>query len=252
MSQVRGAVRLMGLGATTAVWLGAVTLHQKLVRPDERYALFQRHLRLWSRTLVWSTGGRLHLTPDSRVPPQRGARLIVANHRSPFDIGVLLSLFGGHALSRADLARWPILGAAARQAGTIFVDRESASSGASAIRAIRKRLSDGASVLVFPEGKTFAGDEVQPFKAGVFSALRGLDVEIVPVGIAYEAGSEFVDESFVHHVLRVARRPVTPCAVHIGEPVMATGKTALLAQNLQERVQSCVLHARGYLQGLPR
>jgi 1-acyl-sn-glycerol-3-phosphate acyltransferase len=251
-NEARSVARLLGLGAMTAGWLGTASLHEAFVHPADRHALFQQYLRRWAESLVRTTGGRVTLTPESVIPEQRGPRLVVANHRSPFDIGVLLALFGGHALSRADLANWPVLGLAARRAGTIFVDRDQAGSGASAIRAIRKRLMEGASILVFPEGGTFAGDEVRPFRGGAFSALRGLDVEIVPVGLAYDPGSEFVDESFVEHVLRVSRRQETRCVVHLGTPRIARGRAQELAEELREEVQVLVGRARDHWTTLDR
>ncbi len=229
-------------------WVAAASVHQSFVPPAARDEVFQRYLRRWGRSLVRATGGRVVLTPDSVVPPQRGPRLVVANHRSPFDIGVLLALFGGHALSRADLAHWPVIGFAARRAGTIFVDRTNEASGANALRAIRKRLREGASILVFPEGGTFQGDEVQPFKPGAFSVARGLDVEIVPVGLAYDPGTEYVEESFVNHVLRVASRPATRCVVAIGTPRTAQGGAHGLAAHLRGEVQALVLGARAHWQ----
>jgi 1-acyl-sn-glycerol-3-phosphate acyltransferase len=240
----RGAVRLVGLGAATLAWLSAASLHEALVPPGRRGPIFQRYMKRWGHSLVQRTGGRVFLTPGSVVPEQRGPRLVVANHRSPFDIGILLSLFGGHALSRADLAGWPVLGVAAQRAGTIFVDRTKADSGAAAIRNIRKRLLEKASILVFPEGSTFAGDEVQPFKPGAFTALRNLDAEIVPVGLAYDPGAEWVNETFVSHVLRVAERPCTRCVVAIGQPMAARGRPQELAEALHAQVQGLVHQAR--------
>jgi 1-acyl-sn-glycerol-3-phosphate acyltransferase len=240
----RGAVRLVGLGAATLAWLSAATLHEALVPASQRGPIFQRYMKRWGHSLVYRTGGRVFLTPGSVVPEHTGPRLVVANHRSPFDIGILLSLFGGHALSRADLAGWPVLGVAAQRAGTIFVDRTKADSGAAAIRAIRKKLTQRASILVFPEGSTFGSDEVQPFKPGAFTALRGLDAQIVPVGLAYDPGAEWVNESFVNHVLRVAQRPRTCCVVAIGKPVPARARPHELAAQLQDLVQGLVREAR--------
>ncbi len=237
---------MAGLGVLTAGWVGLAAVHQSMVPEDERERVFQRYLPHWARSLVRSCGGDVTLTPDSIVPMHTRARLIVSNHRSPFDIGVLLGIFGGHALSRADLEAWPVLGMAARRAGTIFVDRQNAGSGASAIRAIRQRLKGGSSILVFPEGSTFPGDEVQPFKPGAFSALRGLEVEIVPVGLAYDHGAEYVNESFVGHVLRVTKRPRTRCVVQVGTPRLADGRAAVLASQLQLEVQSLVGRARAH------
>jgi len=240
----RGAFRLVNLGVATLGWVGLASAHQALVAPAARTRVFQSYMRRWARSLVSASGGAVQLVPGSQVPAQQGPRLVVANHRSPFDIGVLLSLFGGHALSRADLANWPVIGLAARRAGTIFVDRESESSGASALRAIRRKLSEGASILVFPEGATFAGDEVRPFKPGAFAALRGLGAEVVPVGLAYDPGAEFVDESFVEHVLRVTSRPRTRCIVNVGTPIVAEGRASELASRVHAEVQQLVSGAR--------
>jgi 1-acyl-sn-glycerol-3-phosphate acyltransferase len=240
----RGLARLIGLSAATLGYASAARLHQGLLPTERRAAMFQRYLRRWANSLVYATGGRVSLTPESTVPAQVGPRLVVANHRSPFDIGILLGLFGGHAVSRADVARWPVFGLAATGAGTIFVDRQHANSGASAIRAIRNRLQLGASILVFPEGGTFGGDEVRPFKPGAFVAARQLDVQIVPVGLAYDPGVEWVNEGFVSHVLRVTQRPQTRCAVAIGAPQAQAATARETAERLQASVQELVHTAR--------
>ncbi|MDB4973274.1 MAG: 1-acyl-sn-glycerol-3-phosphate acyltransferase [Myxococcaceae bacterium] len=244
MVSARGTLRLLNLGAATVGWVAAASAHQRLVPPAERDAVFQRYLKRWASSLVQATGGQVQLVPGCTVPAHTKPRLVVANHRSPFDIGVLLGLFGGHALSRADLARWPVLGMAARRAGTIFVDRDSGGSRASAVRVIRTRLAQGVSILLFPEGATFEGDEVRPFHPGAFAALRGLDAEIVPVGLAYDPGVEFVDESFVEHVVRVAARPVTHCVVNIGAARPAEGGAKALASAVHDEVQQLVHGAR--------
>jgi lyso-ornithine lipid O-acyltransferase len=240
----RATLRLLRLGAETFGWVALASAHQKFVPESERTAVFQRWMKRWASSLVHAMGAEVQLAEGSVIPPQTRARLIVANHRSPFDIGVLLAMFGGHPLSRADLATWPVLGLAAKRAGTIFVDRESEASGANAVRLIRRRLKEGSSILVFPEGGTFEGDEVRAFKAGAFAALRGLDVEIVPVGIVYDPGTEFTDKTFVEHVLRVASRRRTRCVVRIGTPRLALGKPQQVASDLQAEVQALVREAR--------
>ena len=242
---VRVPLRAGGLALSTLVRLGAVMAHQGLVAPDQRELVFDRHMRAWCRRLLAMFAVRLLVEPGT-PPPAAGARLVVCNHRSPADIIVLLSLFGGQFLSQAAVARWPILGAAARRAGTVFVDRELGSSRANAIRAIRHRLEQGATVLVFPEGTTFGGDQVRQFRAGALSALRGLDVEIVPVGLAYDEGVEWVEGTFSEHLRLVAARRATRVAVQIGAPVRSEPDedSKQLAERLGAIVQQLVRQAR--------
>ncbi len=182
---------------------------------------------------------------DGSVPPASGrARLVVANHRHALDIPIVLSLFHGRVLSRADVRDWPLLGSIARWGGTIFVDREKGMSRASAARAIRSGLRDGQTLVVFPEGTTHAGDEVREFHPGAFAGLRDLDVEIVPVGLAYPMGTEFVEDSFVEHLSNTAARSSLRVGIAIGTPVRASAGPREVARTIRESVQQQVLLAR--------
>jgi 1-acyl-sn-glycerol-3-phosphate acyltransferase len=217
--------------------------------PDaERVALVQRLVKHWARGLLAVFGIDQHWL-GVQAPEPHKARLVVANHRSPVDIILMLRRFGGSVLGRHDLESWPVLGWAAREGGTIFVDRQDPHSGVKAIREIRRRLHAGQTVIVFPEGTTHRGDDVLAFQGGAFAAVRGIDAELVPVGIAYEPGSEFVDETFVQHLGRMAQRPKTRVALCVGEPRDARGDREAMAAEMQREVQILVRRAREALSG---
>lgn len=249
-----GSLAGLGLSAARGVALGAFSLgitQTALLRmrgmPEPRRTqVMLRWVRRWAAGLLALFGVERRFSGQ----PARwggGPRLVVANHRSPLDIIVLLECFGGFVLARHDLAAWPMLGFAARESGTIFVDRNDPRSGAKAIREIRRRLTAGHTVIVFPEGTTHAGDEVHPFLGGALAGLRGLDVELLPVGIAYLPGCEFVNEGFGQHVLRAAQRVKTPVAVCVGTPLPAHGKREVLAAALRDEIQTLVHAARDSL-----
>jgi len=246
LGDARSYARAAAMASFTFGMVSSAGLHQRLVAEPERDALYQAWMRNWARGLlgVFNVDARY----VNQAPPlTSGARLVVANHRSPLDITLMLAAFGGAVLSRADLQDWPILGRAAKSADTIFVDRDNPRSGMMAIREIRRRLERGRTVIAFPEGGTFGGDEVRPFREGVFAAMRGLTVEVVTVGLAYEPGTEFVNETFMHHLKRVAARPVTRVGVCFGEPRIATESRSELAPKLHAEVQSLTDRARGLL-----
>ncbi len=234
------------MGAVTLGMLAGVTLHQSITPPPEQRELFQTWMKQWAAALLQVFGVEATLA-TAPPPPAHGGRLVMANHRSPLDILLLLQHFGGVVLSRGDLARWPVLGLAARRAETIFVDRDSAMSGVMAVRAIRERLRQGRTVVVFPEGTTHRGDNVHPFQEGAFVAARGLAVEVVPVGIAYQPGAEFVDETFLQHMTRMAARPTTQVACAIGRPRALAGNRKQQAAALTTEVQALVHDARHLL-----
>lgn len=208
-------------------------------------------IETWSRAALPLLGVDLRVVSGapSRVP---GPYLVVANHRSPLDILVCMELFGGVILSHDGVSSMPVFGDAARATDTIFVDREDKRSGARAIREMRSRMREGRNVIVFPEGTTFAGDEVREFKRGAFSAARGLErVRVLPVGLAYEPGCEFVGETFAAHLGRMSARRRTPVWVSVGEP-MSVPKDAAGEELVRHSIQALVDRAAGARDGESR
>lgn len=222
LGSVSQSARSLGRATLFLAWTGAVVYgHRFLARVDAR--LEQPHrkrpfIRAWQRLVFPLFGLELYLV-EGRPPATDDPLLVVSNHTSPFDILLLMRLVGGSVLSHDGVSRIPVVGAAAEATDTIFVDRDDARSGASAIRGIRKRLRAGGNVIAFPEGTTFAGDHVRAFKRGVFAAARGLPrVKVLPVGFAYPPECAFVRESFSTHLHRMAGRRRTPIWVTIGAP----------------------------------
>jgi 1-acyl-sn-glycerol-3-phosphate acyltransferase len=172
-------------------------------------------------------------------------RIFVMNHRSGLDVPLTLAFVEATIVSRADLARWPVIGMAARRVGTLFVDRSNKQSGASVIHAMCGAIERGRGVMVYPEGTTFAGDEVRPFRAGAFTAALRTGAEIVPVGTAFAgAGSAFIDESFVDHMKRVSGTRRTRVGLMVGEPIKPEGDVKALEEKARAAVQALVHQAR--------
>lgn len=243
------AVALAALGWTFAA-VSVAELHRLAHRifigppPD---SIFDAHERRWARAMLWFGGFEVSLAAP---PPARGDAtwLVVSNHRSAVDIPVLLTEFSCSILSHAGVSRWPIVGLAARRAQTIFVTREDKKSRSSALRGIRAMLRRGRSVSLFPEGTTFTGDEVRPFRRGAFGVTQGLEVQLVPVGLAYAPGEEFVEDSFGEHVMNIGRRGGGRVAMSVGAPIPAPAEAAEAADLLQAAVQAEVRRARAHFE----
>ncbi len=244
----RSAARAGGLAVITSLMLPAYLAAHARAAPARRQHVRDMWVRSWARTLLQLFSIHVRIQGSVSPPTPGRGRLVVANHRSAIDIGALLAAFGGSVVSRADVARWPILGPAARATGTLFVDRSNPESRAATVRALDQRLEEGGTIVLFPEGATFAGDEVRPFHAGAFGAALRSGAEIVPVGIAYPEASAaaYLDVSFMQHLLSVAESSEVRAALAVGEPFMpnAAATPRECAAEARARVQELVTKAR--------
>jgi 1-acyl-sn-glycerol-3-phosphate acyltransferase len=246
--QGRQVGRIVMFGALTAGMLPGLLLHEGITKGERQDEVRRRWVAVWAAALLRVFGVRAVVRGDANTggPPARG-RLVVANHRSTADVLLLLHTFGGRMVSRADLAGWPLVGAAARAVGTLFVDRANASSGAVLVRTLRSRLTAGDTVIVFPEGTTFPDDDVRPFHAGAFVAAARTDAIVVPVGLAYESGSgaAFVGETFPAHLARMAAASPSRVALCVGPSLAArTSRSSELRDAARVEVQRLVHEAR--------
>lgn len=243
---IRQPVRAAAFATLTAGTLAAWYPLVARTRDDaERRALLARFRSVYTRVTRRLFGVDAHVL-GGPLPRATKGRLVVANHRSGLDIVLVAQLGDGVFLSRGDVATWPLLGEFAKQAGTLFVDREDHGSRASAVRAIRSALKAGETVCVFAEGATFAGDDVRPFHPGAFLAARGLDVDVVAIGLAYAEGAEFGDETFGEHLGRIAARRRTRVAIALGAsgPMPAIRDVKEVAEHYRARVEELVRQAR--------
>jgi lyso-ornithine lipid O-acyltransferase len=135
-------------------------------------------LRLYG-VRVAATGGR-------KLFPLRRGHLVVSNHMSYVDVLVIASLAPSVFVTSVELRNTPLLGQLARLSGSLFVERRKASGLKQEIDAIAAVLDQGFSVVLFPEGTTFNGDHVRPFKQSLLDAAVKADCSILPVCLRYE------------------------------------------------------------------
>ena len=246
MSRVRAVLRTGGFLGLSAATLAAYEAQRALSSTDSHSELLARYRDRFTDGVLRIFGTELLVNGDADL---NDGALVVANHQSALDIGVMLSVFRGVLVSRHDVAEWPLLGRLAKHGHTIFVDREDRRSGAAALREIRRRVKEQRVVVAFPEGRTFPGDSVHEFHPGTFAAVSSLGVPIIPVGLAYSPAVPYGKESFAEHMAKVAARPVTRIAVQIGGPLPEGLDARLAAEAARARVETLVRGARTALDG---
>lgn len=105
-----------------------------------------------------------------------GHVLYVGNHLSYIDIAAVGSYLNATFISKADVRDWPIFGLLATVGKTVFIER-SRDAVTKCIQDIKKTLSGGRSLILFPEGTSTNGTDVIPFKSSVFEILLNKELK---------------------------------------------------------------------------
>jgi 1-acyl-sn-glycerol-3-phosphate acyltransferase len=119
--------------------------------------------------------------PSSRLPT-----VFVSNHSSWIDIPALGSCLPACFIAKGEVGRWPVISIIAHLGRTVFVSRRA--TGAARENAdIRKRLGDGDSLILFPEGTTSDGARVMPFRSAFLAVAESEQPHVLqPVSIVYD------------------------------------------------------------------
>jgi 1-acyl-sn-glycerol-3-phosphate acyltransferase len=120
--------------------------------------------------------------------PLPGAAMFVANHVSWIDITLLHSQRVVGFVAKAEIAKWPLVGWLASQAGTIYHHRGDNDSLHGVMHQMLARLQEGRAVGVFPEGRTCNGRELGAFHARIFQPAVLAECPVQPVALKYGAG----------------------------------------------------------------
>jgi len=117
--------------------------------------------------------------------PEKGPVLYVANHKSIFDIVVLVSLIKDPCIfiGKKEIAKMPVVGTWSKDLGCIYIDREDLRQSLTAIMAGINELRNGQSVVIFPEGTRTHAKGIKDFKEGSFKLATKTKVPIVPIAL---------------------------------------------------------------------
>lgn len=164
----------------------------------------------WARSLLTVAGVKVQVVGLENIPDE--PCLFVSNHQGNFDIPLLI----GHIprklsfISKIEVKKIPIVPLWMEHMGCIFMDRKNRRQAIKAIIDGAKKLEEGHSVVIFPEGTRSKGGPLGEFKKGSFKLATKSMATIVPVTIN---GSYLVMEA--------NKNIICPAHVNItiGEPI---------------------------------
>ncbi|HEY3732400.1 MAG TPA: HAD-IB family hydrolase [Streptosporangiaceae bacterium] len=107
------------------------------------------------------------------------------NHQSQLDVLILAKLLRGGftGVAKKELASTPGIGLAFRLADVAFVDRGNPAQARKALEPAVRKLREGISLVIAPEGTRSATPALGPFKKGAFHVALQAGVPIVPIVI---------------------------------------------------------------------
>jgi 1-acyl-sn-glycerol-3-phosphate acyltransferase len=184
------------------------------------YNAVSKYILLWNRFTVWwfciSCGVTIEVRGAENVSGQ--PVLILANHQSAWETYFLQLYFRPvTTVLKRELFRIPAFGWALRLMRPIAIDR---SSPREALRQMMRlgqaRLSEGMSVLIFPEGSRKLPGAKTKYARGGAGIAKAAGVDVIPV--AHNAGSHWPARSFT-------KQPGT-IVVSIGQAINTEGKSA--------------------------
>lgn len=111
--------------------------------------------------------------------------IVVANHQSLYDIFLIYGWIGMDIrwVMKKELAKVPGVGFGSKSVGHIFIDRSNQRAALKSLEEAEKKLVNGTSVVIFPEGTRSRTGQLTKFKRGAFKMAMDLKLPLLPVTI---------------------------------------------------------------------
>lgn len=140
--------------------------------------------RFWGRTITRACGVSVRVEGLEKLDARK-PYIFAANHQSQFDIFALQGHlnFDFRWLAKKELFAIPFFGQAMRKAGYIPVDRSHGRQALKSLNEAARRIAEGTSVIIFPEGTRSLDGRLQTFKAGGMTLAIKSAVDLAPVAI---------------------------------------------------------------------
>ncbi|NER17983.1 lysophospholipid acyltransferase family protein [Spongiivirga citrea] len=150
------------------------------------YPFFFRLARIWSKVILYGMGF-VPLIKRAQKLNWKDSYMLIANHTSMTDIMLMLLVARSPFVfvGKAELAKIPLFGLFYKRT-CILVDRSSSRSRNAAVLAAQRRLKQGLSICIFPEGGVPEDENIvlDSFKNGAFRLAIDHQIPIVPISFA--------------------------------------------------------------------
>ncbi|MGB0838358.1 MAG: lysophospholipid acyltransferase family protein [Flavobacteriaceae bacterium] len=154
-----------------------------LLLKDSWYPLFFKVGKVWAFLLLFGMGFSA-IKQGTYEYPKRKNYIYIANHTSVLDIMMMILLCKKPIVfvGKKELAKIPVFGFLYKKT-CVLVDRSSHSSRKAVFDGVNKKIEEGKSICIFPEGLVPDDESVvlSPFKVGAFKMAEDHQIDIAPV-----------------------------------------------------------------------
>ncbi len=159
---------------------------------ESLYPVFFRFARFWAKTILFVMGFWKQVEYQQKIE-QGKSYMFCANHTSMIDVMLMLSVVKNPFVfvGKKELVKIPIFGFFYKKT-CILVDRSDPKSRKAVFQEAQRRLNDGLSICIFPEGGVPDDEDVilDEFKSGAFILAIEHEIPIVPM-VFYDCKKRF-------------------------------------------------------------
>jgi len=157
-----------------------------LIRDAKKARSFRlRQTSRYSQRVLRSLG----VTVTVEGTPTDSSTLIVSNHLSYLDVLAFSSIRPAIFVTSVEVRETAVLGTLCKAGGSLFVERRKFAALKEEVSAISQLLSDGFSVVLFPEGTSSCGEVLLPFRKSLLDAAVTAQSSVQPVCLNYRAAN---------------------------------------------------------------
>ena len=187
----------------------------------------------WARGSIFITGCKLTVEGREHIP-KTGGVCFVSNHMGIFDIVLALGYSGRPFgfISKKELLYVPMLDLWIHMLGGLFIDRKNIRKAVKTINIGIRKIKQGGSMLIFPEGTRSKGRGLLPFRSGAIKLATQSLAPIVPMAIT---GSYDVFEK--HHLVHSVPVRLVFCPVIITADMSPDERRHQLADQVRSIIE---------------
>jgi len=159
--------------------------------PEKRYRFVTKTNKIWGRHILWGAASKVNVIYKNeavkkeveKIRDTREAIVLISNHQSNTDIPVLSAYLpiDFSFIAKKEMRKWPLIGYWMKCQDCIFLDRKNPRQGMKDMKEAEKKIANGHSFVIFPEGTRSEDGKVGEFKKGSFKLALDSNARILPV-----------------------------------------------------------------------